>query len=131
MRVGWPAFLTTGCSLEKSTGSEERVRRDFGEAVCSGTAPLIRRLRGRVDGGSNHPWCSIAYKPGRAQGSLYPEGSRKKRCKMLKTNTFPADAQPPGEKCGLGRMTGRIIPQIIRRMGSAPSTPTSFWSRPL
>ena len=55
----------------------------------------------RVGGGSNHPWCSSASKPGRAQRSLYPEGSPKKRCKMLKTNTFPADAQPPGEKCEL------------------------------
>ena len=43
----------------------------------------------------------VINKPGRAQRSLYPEGSPKKRCKMLKTNTFPADAQPPGEKCGL------------------------------
>ena len=42
-------------------------------------------------------------KPGRAQRSLCPEGSPQKRCKMLKTNTFPADAQPPpGENCGLG-----------------------------
>ena len=85
----------------------------------------------RVGGGSNHPGCSIANKPGRAQRSLYPEGSPKKRCKMLMTNTFPADAHPPVRNAGLARMTGRIIPQIIRRMGSAPSTPTSFWSRPL
>ena len=55
----------------------------------------------RVGGGSNHPWCSVSDKAGRAQRSLYPEGSPKKRFKMLKTNTFPGDTQPPGEKCGL------------------------------
>ena len=61
----------------------------------------------RVGGGSNHPWCSIAGKPGYAQRSLYPEGSPKKRFKMLKINTIPADAQPPGEKCGLTRFLER------------------------
>ena len=55
----------------------------------------------RVGGGSNHPWCSIPSKRGRTQRSLYPEGSPKKRCKTLKTNPFPGDTQPPGEKRGL------------------------------
>ena len=55
----------------------------------------------RVGGGSNHPWRSLPSKPGRTQRSPYPEGSPKKRCKTLKTNPFPADAQPPGEKRGL------------------------------
>ena len=52
------------------------------KAVRSGRAHLIRRLGGC--GGVSRPW----RKPMEC-------------CKMLKTNPFPADAQLPGEKCGL------------------------------
>ena len=56
----------------------------------------------RVGGGSNHPWCSIPSKPRRASAvCTLKVATPKKRCKMLKKNTFPVDAQPPGEKCGL------------------------------
>ena len=60
----------------------------------------------RVGGGSNLPLYSISDKPRRARHSLYPDGSSKGRCNILKTNTFPVVVPLPGWKCGLQSQPG-------------------------
>ncbi len=69
----------------------------------------------------------VSGKRGLTQRSLYPEGSPKKRFKMLKTNTFPGDTQRQGENFGLercweGDYTRRLQGRLSWRPGWRPET---------